>query len=121
MKLKKTHIFFTTAIFVVQVIIKIHKLSLIGSTTRLPGLFYGPWWYYFLIPPFLLSGGNPQGIVLFMGFVGFPPVFSTNLEFKYRTSRSLENLVVSAIRIWKNNQRNNIVWRYYCPDARSLI
>ncbi len=46
------------------------KLPLIGQTTGLPGLFYGPWWYYALFPAFLLSLGNPVGIALFMSLTG---------------------------------------------------
>ena len=33
---------------------------LIGPTTSINGVFLGPFWYYFLLPPFLVSGGNPQ-------------------------------------------------------------
>ncbi|HEV2339148.1 MAG TPA: hypothetical protein VGT05_00080 [Patescibacteria group bacterium] len=51
-------------------IISQHKLLLIGPTTGLPGVFYGPWWYYFLLPAFFLSSGNPQGVALFLGLVG---------------------------------------------------
>lgn len=47
-----------------------HKISLIGFTTGLQGVFYGPWWYLFLLPAFLISGGNPSAIVLFMGLIG---------------------------------------------------
>jgi hypothetical protein len=53
-----------------------HKIPLIGaivggnSASDLPGIFYGPWWYYFLTPFFVLSSGNPQGIALAMALIG---------------------------------------------------
>lgn len=54
----------------VQKIVGDHKIPLIGQTTGLGGLYYGPWWYYILTPPFVISQGNPQGIVLFMVLTG---------------------------------------------------
>jgi len=45
-------------------------IPLIGPTTGLPGLFYGPWWYYSLVPAFIVGGGNPQIINLFMALTG---------------------------------------------------
>lgn len=54
----------------VQKIVKEHKIPLIGQTTGLGGLYYGPWWYYIITLPFLISGGNPQGIAFFMVLIG---------------------------------------------------
>jgi len=51
-------------------IVREHNLILIGQTTGLPGLFYGPWWHYILSIPFILSNGNPQGIDLFFVLLG---------------------------------------------------
>lgn len=48
----------------------LHKIPLIGATTGLPGVFYGPWWYYLLTPFFIVFSGNPQGIALIMSIVG---------------------------------------------------
>src|SRR3990167_11009722 len=48
----------------------LHKVSLIGATTGLPGVFYGPWWYYLLTPFFIVVSGNPQGIAFAMSLVG---------------------------------------------------
>lgn len=47
-----------------------HKIPLIGVTTGLPGVFYGPWWYYLLTPFSLIFSGNPQGIALVMSLIG---------------------------------------------------
>jgi hypothetical protein len=54
---------------VAQIVYK-HKIPLIGFTTGMPGIFYGPWWYYILTIPFALSGGNPQFIDGFMALTG---------------------------------------------------
>src|SRR3989338_11444121 len=37
--------------------------KLVGPTTSINGVLLGPFWYYFLLPPFLISGGNPQAIM----------------------------------------------------------
>ncbi len=47
-----------------------HRISLIGPTTGLQGVFYGPWWYWWLTPAFVISQGNPQGVALFILFCG---------------------------------------------------
>ncbi len=45
-----------------------HSPRLVGPTTSINGVLLGPFWYYFLLPPFLLSGGNPQAIVYWQIF-----------------------------------------------------
>lgn len=52
-----------------------HKILLIGATTGIPGVFYGPWWYYMLLPFFVLFAGNPQGIVFTLSTVGILSIF----------------------------------------------
>ena len=47
-----------------------HKFTLIGATTGIEGIFYGPWWYFILSIPFFIFSGNPQGIAFFMGIIG---------------------------------------------------
>ncbi len=37
--------------------------TLIGPTTSINGVFLGPFWYYFNVPPYLLSGGDPAVLV----------------------------------------------------------
>jgi hypothetical protein len=41
-----------------------HKLTLIGPTTGIPGVFHGAWAYYWLTIPFLLFKGEPFGVAL---------------------------------------------------------
>ena len=59
-------------------IIESHKIPLIGATTGLPGVFYGPWWYYLLTPLLIVSFDNPQGIALAMVLFG---IFSIILSY----------------------------------------
>lgn len=54
----------------VRDIVEDFKIPLIGQTSGLGGLYYGPWWYYILTPAFIISSGNPQGIALFMVSLG---------------------------------------------------
>ncbi len=56
-------------------IVYIHKIPLIGATTGLPGIFYGPWWYYMLAPFFIIFRANPQGIAFTMSLVGILSIF----------------------------------------------
>lgn len=50
------------------------KISLIGPTSGQMGIFYGPWWYWFLAVPFVLFGGNPGGIATSIALVGIAAV-----------------------------------------------
>lgn len=40
-----------------------HKLRLIGPTTSINGVFLGPLWYYFNLPPFVASEGDPAAVM----------------------------------------------------------
>ncbi len=42
------------------------KPRLIGPTTSINGVYLGPFWYYFNVPPFVLSGGDPASLVYWM-------------------------------------------------------
>src|SRR3989304_1888047 len=52
-----------------------HQPTLIGPTSGLQGIFYGPWWYYFLSPILFFSKGNPQGVANFFGLLAVLTVF----------------------------------------------
>lgn len=54
----------------VEKIIYEKDLKLIGPTTGLEGIFYGPWWYYYLLPIFIASNGNPTLITLSFSILG---------------------------------------------------
>lgn len=45
-------------------------IHLIGHTTGIIGVFYGPWWYWLLTPIFLLTGGNPLGMTSAIAVLG---------------------------------------------------
>jgi hypothetical protein len=57
-----------------------HKIPLIGpiiggnSASDLPGIFYGPWWYYMLTPFFIVFSGDPRGIALIMSLIGIATI-----------------------------------------------
>src|SRR3989344_7601169 len=51
-----------------------HKVPLIGQTTGIEGIFYGPWWYFILSIPFFIFSGNPHGIAFFMAFIGITTI-----------------------------------------------
>lgn len=48
----------------VQEIVKTKNIPFIGPTTGIQGVFHGAWWYYFLIPFYLIFNGWPQGFYL---------------------------------------------------------
>lgn len=41
-----------------------HSPRLVGPTTSINGVLLGPFWYYFLLIPFVLFGGSPQAIMI---------------------------------------------------------
>lgn len=45
----------------VKEIIETKNFPFIGPTTGIQGVFHGVWWYYFLIPIYLIFNGWPQG------------------------------------------------------------
>lgn len=78
-------------------ILKAHKIPLIGPTTGLQGIFYGPWWYYFLVPLFVVAKGNPTGITLAFSIIGIINVFLSFVFIKKITGSNLAALGVALI------------------------
>lgn len=72
-------------------------LPLIGPTTGFPGLFYGPWWYYSLIPAFVIGGGNPQAVAMFIALTGLVTVILGYIVGKRLISVSFGLLVASLL------------------------
>jgi hypothetical protein len=60
-----------------------HRPSLIGPWTSIPGLFFGPGWYYLLLPGFIISGGDPIAGVLTMIAVMSVLVYVVYKKFGY--------------------------------------
>ncbi len=81
----------------VQEIVLDGKIPLIGQTTGLGGLFYGPWWYYILTPPFIVSQGNPQGVAAFMVIVGLFVIISGYFLGKKMSGVGLGLIIASFI------------------------
>lgn len=61
-----------------KAIATLQKIPLIGQTTGLPGLFYGPSWHYFLAFLYHPLSGDPQ---LFTGFINITGVAMIAIAF----------------------------------------
>jgi len=60
---------------VVRDIVFYHKLTLIGPTTAISGVFHGPLYYYIAAIPFYFNKGNPLSIEYFFLFLNALTVF----------------------------------------------
>lgn len=54
----------------VKKIVVERKFTLLGPFSGLQGVFQSPLWYYLLAIPFILGGGDPRAIMVFMVFLG---------------------------------------------------
>lgn len=79
----------------VEKIIYQKDLRFIGPTTGLPGIFYGPWWYYILVPVFLISGGDPLGMTTVFSILGITTVIACYLLLKNLTKNILIAFAIS--------------------------
>lgn len=52
----------------VEEMIRDKNITFIGPTTGINGVFHGAWWYYFLLVPYVIFSGWPQGFYLFLLF-----------------------------------------------------
>src|SRR3989337_4292059 len=77
-------------------------LVLIGHTTGLPGIFYGPWWYYFLAPAVLVSGGDPQRVAIFFAVLAIFSTVFLYLLLKTLTKNTLLSLILATIAAFSN-------------------
>lgn len=48
----------------VREMVTLQKPRLIGHTAAIEGVYYGPYWYYLLSIPFILSGGDPYAAII---------------------------------------------------------
>lgn len=74
----------------VREMVVLGKMRLIGPTTSIDGVYFGPFWYYMLAIPFVLTGGNPYGsIVLEILLWAVGGYFLLSLVYKYYGKLSL--------------------------------
>lgn len=48
----------------VREMVVLGKMRLIGNTAAIEGVYYGPFWYYLLTIPFVLTGGSPYAEII---------------------------------------------------------
>ncbi len=69
--------------------------KLIGPWTSIPGLFFGPGWYYFLTPFYLLTGGHPVGFILLPIFLVLVQVYLMHRYFGFSAA-----LMITCLQTW---------------------
>lgn len=80
----------------VREIVENLNLTLIGPTTGLPGIFYGPWWYYFLSPLMIFSQGNVQTIALIFATIGMVSILLLFFLIKKISKNTTVALILAA-------------------------
>lgn len=96
----------------VQGIVQNHKIPLIGPTTGVEGIFYGPWWYYILVIPFIAVKGNPQGASFFMALVSLSTVLLSYIAGK-KISGSFLGLIFASFVSFFPPLINSQIWSPY--------
>ena len=69
-----------------------NNLTLIGPKTALDGIFHGPLYYYLISIPFMLSGGSPTFIALFLVVIN-----SLTIYVVYKVTKELLSARVALI------------------------
>ena len=72
-------------------------LILIGQTTGIQGVFYGPWWYYLLASLIFLFNGDPQKIAIVFALLGVITVIATYLILKLLTDNFLISFCLTIV------------------------
>lgn len=76
-------------------LIKTLKPAFIGPWTSIPGLYFGPGWYYLLAPAYFLFGGNPVSAVYLM--IG---LILVQISLAYRYFGKLEAITIACAPLW---------------------
>ncbi|MFZ5376439.1 MAG: ArnT family glycosyltransferase [Patescibacteria group bacterium] len=53
----------------VRSIIRLEDFRLVGTKTDIDGIFQGGWWYYLMVIPYWLGGGNPVWAAVFVAII----------------------------------------------------
>ena len=75
--------------------IKTYSLKFIGPWTSIPGLFFGPGWYYLLSPAYIITNGHPMSGVMLMLILGLIQIW---LAYKYLGKE--EAIIMATAPIW---------------------
>lgn len=75
--------------------VKTFSPKFIGPWTSIPGLFFGPAWYYLLAPAYFLSGGNPVSAALTMTLMVVAEVWIA-----YRYFGKYEAMIITSAPGW---------------------
>src|SRR3989344_5410275 len=104
--------------------------TLIGPTTSINGVYLGPFWYYFNVPPYLLGQGNPSALVYWM--LGWYMLAGFLFYFLYRKKDPILGLIISIIFLmlpnlyfpsrysWSANPMPYVLILYFLALIRSL-
>ncbi|HUD45095.1 MAG TPA: hypothetical protein VMR41_06115 [Patescibacteria group bacterium] len=88
------------------------KIPLIGPTTGMEGVFYGPWWYYILTIPFIVFNGNPSGISFFMALLGVLTAFLSFLVGR-KIGGELTGLILASLVSFSPGMISSQIWNPY--------
>ena len=109
---------------VLKDLVSSHKLSLIGPTTGIDGVFHGVWWYWLTAPLFLFTSGNVQNAILLFNIISATPIilaFWLGKQIKNETLGLLLAGLVAAIpyfistsaQFWNPNVLPGLVLLFY--------
>lgn len=74
---------------------KAFDITLIGPSTSIPGLYFGPGWYYLLLPAALLTNGNPVSYVWLMVFI-----LGVQIVIMYRYYGKMAATIMTGAPLW---------------------
>lgn len=86
------------------------NLTLIGPTTGIHGVFYGPWWYYFLSPLIFIFHGDPQIVAYIFSLIGVSTVVALFLLIKSITGNTSLAFGFSIIGALSKGFGNIAIW-----------
>ena len=82
---------------IIRDIAHLKDFQLVGPKTDITGVFHGAWYYYFMVIPFLLVGGNPLGLAAFQVFLSSLTVLLIYAGVRSVTSSKSYGLVAALI------------------------